>query len=85
VSSQPAQFSGGNGLTLDVGSTGGFSITAAGQPVAYARGINSFNQMTSSWADLGFVVNQGPADYPYFVEAERNTGYLAQGAALGVK
>jgi hypothetical protein len=41
--------------------------------------------MVSSWADLGFIVNQGPQDYPYFVESERNTTFLAQGAALGIK
>lgn len=85
VSSQPAQFSGVNGLTLNVQSQGGFSITAAGQPVLYARGINSFNQMTAAWKDLGFIVNVGPQDYRYFVEKERNTTYLAQGAALGNK
>ena len=85
VSSQPAQFSGFNGLTLNVQSQGGFSITAAGQPVVYARGINSFMQMTQSWKDLGFIVNIGPDDYRYFVETERNTTYLAQGAAMGTK
>jgi L-lysine 6-oxidase len=85
VSSQPSQLAGTNGLNVNIQSQGGFSITAAGQPVPYARGINSFNQMTSSWADLGFVLNRGPADYPFFVEAERNTTFLAQGAALGIK
>jgi L-lysine 6-oxidase len=85
VSSQPAQFSGLNGLTLNVQSQGGFTTVAAGQPVSYSRGINSFGQMVTTWADLGFVVNQGPEDYPYFVETERNTTFLAQGAALGIK
>ncbi|MFL6677325.1 MAG: CTQ-dependent lysine 6-oxidase LodA [Burkholderiaceae bacterium] len=85
VSSQAAQFNGVNGLTLNVQSQGGFNITAAGQPVSYGRGINSFMQMTTSWQDLGFIVNAGAADYRYFVERERNTGYLAQGAGLGIK
>lgn len=85
VSSQPSQLAGTNGLNVNIQSQGGFAITAAGTPVAYSRGINSFGQMASSWADLGFVLNQGPQDYPYFVESERNTGFLAQGAALGIK
>jgi hypothetical protein len=34
---------------------------------------------------LGFIINEGPRDYPYFVETERNTGFLAQGTALGTK
>ena len=83
VAAQPGQLSGANGITINIQSQNGFAITAAGQPVAYARGINSFNQMTAAWADLGFIVNQGPQDYPYFVECERNTTALAQGAALG--
>lgn len=85
VGAQPGQLSGANGITINIQSQNGFSITAAGQPVVYARGINSFNQMTAAWADLGFIVNQGPQDYPYFVECERNTTALAQGAALGIK
>lgn len=85
VSSQPGQLQGLNGINVNIQSQPGFAITAAGQPVAYARGINSFNQMASAWADLGFIVNQGPSDYPYFVESERNTTFLAQGAALGIK
>jgi L-lysine 6-oxidase len=85
VSNQPAQISGANGITLNIQSQAGYSPTAAGQQVEYQRGINSFGQMTTSWADLGFVVNKGPADYPYFVEVERNTAFLAQGAALGIK
>ncbi|MFN7960766.1 MAG: LodA/GoxA family CTQ-dependent oxidase [Thermoanaerobaculia bacterium] len=85
VSSQPGQLTGANGININVQSQPGFSITAAGQQVPYARGINSFGQMVASWADLGFIVNQGPGDYPYFVETERNTTFLAQGAALGIK
>lgn len=85
ISAQPSQLVGANGINVDIQSVGGYAITAAGQPVTYARGINSFNQMTTAWADLGFVLNQGPGDYPFFVEAERNTGFLGQGAALGIK
>ncbi|HEX7637976.1 MAG TPA: CTQ-dependent lysine 6-oxidase LodA [Burkholderiaceae bacterium] len=85
VSAQPAQFSAINGLTLNLQSTNGFGITAAGQPVTYSRGINSFGQMTSAWKDLGFIVNVGSEDYRNFVESERNTNFLAQGAALGIK
>lgn len=85
VSGQPAQFGGTNGLNLNIQSTGGFSITAAGTPVLYSRGINSFAEMTAAWADLGFIVNAGADDYRYFVESERNTANLAQGAALGSK
>ena len=85
VSSQPAQLAGANGLNVSIQSQNGFSITATGTPVTYSRGINTFNQMAGAWADLGFIVNQGPADYPFFAETERNTRFLAQGAALGIK
>jgi L-lysine 6-oxidase len=64
---------------------GSFVITAAGQTVTYARGINSFNQMVVSWSDLGFILNRGTARYRNFVESERGTVSLAQGVALGVK
>jgi L-lysine 6-oxidase len=36
-----------------------FQVAAAGQQLAYQRGINSFSQMIASWKDLGFIVNQG--------------------------
>lgn len=35
-----------------------FQVAAAGQQLAYQRGINSFSQMIASWKDLGFIVNQ---------------------------
>lgn len=60
-------------------------VVAAGQQVPYARGIYSFNQMTVTWKDLGFIVNSGTDQYPYFVEKERNTTFIAQGVGLGVK
>lgn len=85
VSSPPAIFNAMNGLNLNAQSQGGFSPTAAGQAVAYLRGINSFAQMVAAWADLGFIVNKGAKDYPNFVETERNTLSLAQGTALGSK
>lgn len=85
ISSQPGQLTGANGININIQSQNGFSLTAAGQPVAYARGINSFGQMVSSWADLGFILNMGPRDYPFFTEQQRNATFLAQGAALGVK
>ncbi|WP_116141739.1 CTQ-dependent lysine 6-oxidase LodA [Trinickia diaoshuihuensis] len=85
VCAQPVQIGGNNGLTLNIQSQSGFSLTAAGQPVDYSRGINSFGQMTSAWKDLGFIVNIGTEDYQNFVESERNTNYLAQGAGLGIK
>lgn len=62
-----------------------YSITAAGQTMPYSRGITSFNQMVVSWQDLGFVLNKGSNVYRYFVESERNTTFLAQGSALGIK
>lgn len=65
--------------------TNNYSIVPAGQNVNYQRGINSFNQMVVSWQDLGFIVNQGSPRYPYFVESERNTAFLAQGTATGAK
>lgn len=62
-----------------------YNIVAAGQPVPYARGVSSFNQMLVSWKDLGFVVNEATAEYPSFVESERSTGFLAQGVVTGEK
>jgi hypothetical protein len=87
VSNPPAIFPAGgtSGMSVNIQSQSGCSVIAAGQTMPYARGITSFTQMVASWADLGFIVNQGAADYPYFFESERNTGFLAQGTALGTK
>ena len=87
VSYPPAIFPAGgtSGMSVNVQSQNGFTLVAAGQTVSYSRGITSFAQMVASWADLGFIINKGPRDYPYFVETERNTGFLAQGTALGTK
>lgn len=60
-------------------------VVAAGQQVPYSRGIFSFNQMTAAWKDLGFILNEGTDRYPYFVEKERNTTFVAQGVQLGNK
>ncbi|QDQ26578.1 hypothetical protein FNU76_09445 [Chitinimonas arctica] len=82
VSNAPVSRPNANGVfqVLDT-----YSIVAAGTSVNYQRGINSFNQMVVSWQDLGFIVNKGTERYPYFVESERNTTYLAQGTATGIK
>ena len=85
VSNPPAVINSSSGINLNVMSLGQFSPVAAGQAVTYLRGIYTFAQMVASWTDLGFVINKGAADYPYFVETERNTTLLAQGTALGTK
>ncbi len=65
--------------------TSDFQVVAAGMQVAYQRGLTSFGQMVGAWADLGFIVNKGTGKYPYFVESERNTLFMAQGVQLGSK
>ncbi|WP_437813841.1 CTQ-dependent lysine 6-oxidase LodA [Sorangium sp. So ce1078] len=82
VSNQPAWQSSSNGVYSVMNN---YSIVAAGQTVAYHRGVNTFDQMLVSWQDLGFIVNQGTSEYPNFVEMERNTSFLAQGVATGEK
>jgi L-lysine 6-oxidase len=53
----------------------------AGVQVNFARGVNSFVDMITSWKYLGFIHNQsvGPHRhwYPYFVEVERNNDRFA--------
>jgi L-lysine 6-oxidase len=48
----------------------------SGFQVYYARGINTFTEMITAWAYLGFIVNRNTSpsgsDYPSFEEAERN-------------
>jgi len=54
--------------------------TLAGVPsgfqVYYSRGINTFAEMITAWAYLGFIVNRNTApsrsEYPSFEETERN-------------
>lgn len=85
VSNPPAIMAASNGPSVNIQSQNGFSPTAAGQTVNYSRGINTFAQMVAAWADLGFIVNKGTKEYPYFIESERNTPLLAQGTAQGTK
>lgn len=77
--------SGGQNFYQVVTNPNTLQIVAAGQQVPYARGVYSFNQMVAAWADLGFILNGGTNHYPYFVERERNTTFLAQGIQTGVK
>jgi L-lysine 6-oxidase len=72
-----------SGLSYQINSN--YQIVAAGQQVLYSRGVSSFNQMVASWKDLGFILNTGTDRYPYFVEKERNTTFMAQGVPLGSK
>ena len=60
----------------------GQPIIPAGQRVPFQRGINSVQDMIDNWGRLGFIVNQGADDYPYFVENERDFKSLGQLAAL---
>ncbi|MEM7531445.1 MAG: CTQ-dependent lysine 6-oxidase LodA [Chloroflexota bacterium] len=54
------------------------NIVPAGQRIQYQRGIQSVTDMIRSWGLLGFIVNQGTDDYPYFVETERNYSTFSQ-------
>ena len=56
----------------------------AGQRVPYQRGINNIDDMIANWTSLGFIVNQGTEDYPYFVERERNFNTFGQYAAMQI-
>jgi len=56
----------------------GQTIIPAGQRVPFQRGINSTQDIIDSWGKLGFIVNQGTDDYPYFVEEERDSKSLGQ-------
>jgi hypothetical protein len=73
-------------LTVEGQTTAG---TAAGFQVMYARGINTFAQMISSWFLMGFIVNQATDPYgrffPYFTEQERDhAAFLAGSVAVGL-
>ena len=65
-------------LDAIVSEIAGQTIIPAGQRVSYQRGINSIADMIASWSRLGFIVNQGTEQYPYFVEKERNSQALGQ-------
>jgi L-lysine 6-oxidase len=62
-----------------------YQLVSAGQQVPFTRGANSYGQLVSTWADFGFIVNKGNDVYPYLIETERNTLFVAQGTALGTK
>lgn len=68
------------GQVLDAVVSGidGQPVIPAGQRVPYQRGIDSVASIIDNWSRLGFIINQGPDDYPYFVERERNHEALAQ-------
>ncbi|MFK7946053.1 MAG: CTQ-dependent lysine 6-oxidase LodA [Saprospiraceae bacterium] len=53
-------------------------ITPAGVRIPYQRGIDGFSEMIKNWSRLGFIVNQGSEDYPYFVEKERDFLFFGQ-------
>ena len=65
-------------LDAIVSKIAGQPIIPAGQRVSYQRGINTIADMINNWSRLGFIVNQGPKNYPYFVETERNSQALGQ-------
>jgi L-lysine 6-oxidase len=60
----------------------GQPIIPAGQRIPFQRGILNIQDMINSWSRLGFIINQGTEDYPYFVEKERNNQGFGQLAAL---
>ncbi|MEM7573651.1 MAG: CTQ-dependent lysine 6-oxidase LodA [Bacteroidota bacterium] len=68
-------------LDAIVSGIAGQPIIPAGQRVPYQRGILNPQDMIDSWSRLGFIINQGPEDYPYFVETERNFQAFGQLAA----
>ena len=65
-------------LDAIVSEIAGQTIIPAGQRVPFQRGINSTADIIASWSRLGFIVNQGSEQYPYFVEKERNYQALGQ-------
>jgi len=56
-------------------------IIPAGQRVPYQRGVLNAADMIDNWSRLGFIVNQGTEQIPYFVERERNNQAFGQIAA----
>ncbi|MBE9069737.1 LodA/GoxA family CTQ-dependent oxidase [Leptolyngbya cf. ectocarpi LEGE 11479] len=65
-------------ITRNATPAGASFVTGAGQQALYHRGISSFNDTTTQWSALGFIVNQGTENYPYYVEVERNVNQIAQ-------
>lgn len=56
----------------------GQPVIPAGQRVPFQRGIQTIQDMLANWSRLGFIVDKGVPDYPYFVETERNNQDLVQ-------
>lgn len=54
------------------------TMIPAGLRVPYQRGIDSAADVIGNWFRLGFIVNQGTSEYPYFVEKERGLGGIYQ-------
>ncbi|MBL1278099.1 MAG: CTQ-dependent lysine 6-oxidase LodA [Ectothiorhodospiraceae bacterium] len=69
-------------LDAIVSNIAGQPIIPAGQRVPFQRGVNTTQDMINNWNALGFIVNQGSEEYPYFVESERNSKTFGQLAAL---
>ena len=69
-------------LDAVVSGIAGQPIIPAGQRVPYQRGILNVQDMITNWHRLGFIINQGSGNYPYFVEKERNMQAFGQLAAL---
>lgn len=65
-------------LDAVVSTIDGQPVIPAGQRVPYQRGILTVQDMIDNWSRLGFVVDQGTPDYPYFVETERGNAALVQ-------
>ncbi|MBO3698399.1 LodA/GoxA family CTQ-dependent oxidase [Roseivirga sp. E12] len=53
-------------------------IIPAGQRVPYQRGVLNAADMINNWSRLGFIVNQGTEQLPYFTEKERNSAAFGQ-------
>lgn len=53
-------------------------IIPAGQRVPYQRGVLSAADMIDNWSRLGFIVNQGTENIPYFTENKRNSRAFGQ-------
>ena len=69
-------------IVSGVGDPSMSAIIPAGQRVPYQRAILTTQDMIDSWNRLGFILDQGPEGYPYFVEQERNFQAFGQLAAM---
>ena len=73
---------GDQALDAIVSDIAGQPVIPAGQRVPFQRGVTTIQDMIDRWNWLGFIVNQGTDDYPYFVEKERDSASLGQTVAL---